>query len=328
MIYYAINVLPYVSYLSDTRMIENEVMEEVNESRRNLFLGSAAMVASGMLLGVPELALAGSTVSATELSVLRLRQKFVSYMQGLGYSEIPSKPLILSDAFVAAVCKGTSPSAYTVTNGGLRYDDELSGASHSSFVFQPAARIEDIPKKGLPNVLPYFTIAGIEGYVLPDTGALIDLILDFLINDVHLSVRNLSVTSTELISPYKKNIMAFGIPERNITIRNLNSAKVAGQGSGWFVNPVTGYSSPSLSIEYQRGRQQQEIAEIGIMDTVRSDFRGQVGCIGLERVAWAQTGQMFSWEQRLPSLLAAIRAEAQARALPLPIGYTNFLESV
>ena len=108
----------------------------------------------------------------------------------------------------------------------------------------------------------------------------------------------------------------------------LNSAKVAGQGSGWFVNPVTGYSSPSLSIEYQRGRQQQEIAEIGMMDTVRSDFRGQVGCIGLERVAWAQTGQMFSWEQRLPSLLAAIRAEAQARALPLPIGYTNFLESV
>lgn len=302
-------------------------MKEINESRRNLFLGSAAMVASGMLLGAPDLALAGSTASATELAVLRLRHKLFSYLQGLGYSEIPPKSLILADAQVGAVCKSASMSAYTVTNGGLRYDDELLGASHSSFVFQPAARIEDIPKKGLANVLPYFTIAGVEGYVLPDTGAIIDLILDFLINIVHLSVKNLSVTSTELVYPYKKNILDFGISEKHINIRNFEAAKVAGQGSGWFVNPVTGYSSPSLSIEYHRGRQTQEIAEIGILDTVRSDLKGQVGGIGLERLAWAQTGRMFTWEDRLPLLLAAIKAEAQARGLPLPIGYTNFLES-
>jgi hypothetical protein len=32
-------------------------------------------------------------------------------------------------------------------------------------------------------------------------------------------------------------------------------------------------------------------------------------------------------EQRLSSLLAAIKAEAQKLGLPLPIDYTNFLES-
>ena len=302
-------------------------MEEINKSRRDLFLGSAAVVASGALLGVPNVALAGSTASAAENAVLRLRQKLDHYMQELGYSEIQPKPLIVSDTSAGAVCKGASASAYMQTNGGLRYDDELIGTSHASYVYQSAARIEDIPKKGLPNVLPYFTIAAIESDDLPDTGAMIDLIFSFLINNVNLAARNLSVTSTELIFPYKKNIMAFGIPERNITIRNLDAAKAAGQGSGWFLNPVTGFSTPSLSVEYQRGRQKQEIAEIMILETSRSDLKGQGGGIGMERLAWAQTGRMFTWEQRLPQLLEKIEAEAASRGVPLPIGYTNFLES-
>lgn len=301
-------------------------MENFDQRRRDLLIGSG-LVASGALLA-GHLEAGELKTPAANAALARARNQFANYFQSRGYGEISAKSLVTEGQ--GAFCQGRdSGSVYQniKTNGNLRYDDEIEEVKQPSFVFQRAARIEDISKKGLPNVLPYFTIALAASNALSGKGEMIDILFEFLIHTAGLSVKRLSVSTTELANPYLGKLAAIGIPAGRIHMRDLAAAKAAGQGSGWLLNPVTGFSVPSLSIEYRRGREIQEIGEIGLREAHHSLASTEIGAIGLERLVWAQTGRSFDWLGRVRELLAAIRSECQASDRPLPTGYKLFEET-
>ena len=294
-------------------------MEPIDTSRRDLLVNTALITGAALLAGPVSAANADTTAAISST-----RQQFAHYFRSLGYTQVKPKSLITGEA---AHCQGSLPGdahAWLSTNGGLRYDEEIEAVTGPQFVFQGAARIDDIPKKGLPNVLPYFTIMSADTNSLVSKGDMIDLFLNFLIHTAGLSPRRLSVTSTELVIPYLGQLAAFGIAGSQVTIRNLDAAMVAGQGSGWLRNPVTGFSQPSLSLEYRRGNQVQEIGEICLREASQSDSFTEGGGLGLERLIWAQTGRMPGWNERLADLLADLRSEAHVTGQPLPVGFELF----
>lgn len=302
-------------------------MEIINQSRRDLFI-SSALIGAGTLLASP-VALAGKHPQAAQAAVNRARHQFSEYFSKLGYAENQPKSLITRNEM--AQCQGAyhgKDHAYTVTNGELRYDDEIETVPASVFVFQGAARIEDIPKKGLPNVLPFFTIGVAANNELSRKGEMIDILFDFLVQTAGLSPKNLSVTTTELAAPYLDQIRAFGITPDRIRLRKLDAAKAAAQGSGWLLNPVTGFGGPSVSIEYRRGNTIQEIGEITLRESIWADSTTEGGGFGIERLAWAQTGHRLDWNHKVDKLLSTLRAESAATGVPLPIGYDLFAATV
>jgi hypothetical protein len=115
-------------------------------------------------------------------------------------------------------------------------------------------------------------------------------------------------------NPLLASMRASGIPDTQIRFRDPAAAHAAGDGSGWFRDPVTGKGYATVSIEYGRGAQRLEIAE---MDTSQTVF-------GLERVAWARSGVIGTWSDTLPRLLAHTRALCAATSSPLPSGYNAF----
>lgn len=305
----------------------NKTASLVNQSRRDFFVNSA-LVSTGALIASP-VARAGGSAQAATKAVNRAKILFADYFRTLGYSA--AEPKTLNTLGQHAQCQGSVPGpdhAYTVTNGDLRYDDEIETAPGSLFVFQGAARIGDIPRKGLPNVLPFFTIGVAASNELSRKGEMIDILFEFLVHTAGLSPKNLSVTTTELAAPYLDQFRAFGITPDRIRLRKLEAAKAAAQGSGWLLNPVTGFGGPSVSIEYRRGNMIQEIGEITLRESIWADSTTEVGGFGIERLAWAQTGHRLGWNHQVEELLSTLRAESTATGVPLPIGYDLFAATV
>lgn len=301
-------------------------MKTVNQARRKLFIHSALM-ASGALLA-SSTALASSKPPETTKAVSRAKKQFAEYFHGLGYAAAVPKPLITPNQ--QARCHGDNPGPdhlYTVNNGHLLYDDGVERVDEPLYVLQGAARVEDIPRKGIHNVLPFFTIGLAASNALTRKGEMIDVLLDFLITKAGLLSSRLSITSTELALPYLDQFKAFGITPDRIRLRKLEAAKAAAQGSGWLLNPVTGFGGPSVSIEYRRGHQIQELGEIMLREAHWAKATTEFGGFGLERLAWAQTGHCLGWEYQVDALLTALRAESQATGTPLPIGYDLFAAS-
>lgn len=302
-------------------------MEIINQSRRDLFINSA-LIGVGTLLASP-VVLAGKHPQTAQAAVNRAKHQFSEYFSNLGYAENQPKSLITRNEM--AQCQGTYPGqdhVYTVTNGNLRYDDEIETVPGSLFVFQGAARIDDIPRKGLPNVLPFFTIGVAASNELSRKGSMIDILFDFLVQTAGLSSKNLSVTTTQLAAPYLDQFRAFGITPDRIRLRKLEAAKAAAQGSGWLLNPVTGFGGPSVSIEYRRGNMIQEIGEITLRESIWAESTTEGGGFGIERLAWAQTGHRLDWNHQVRELLSTLRAESAATGVPLPIGYDLFAATV
>jgi hypothetical protein len=106
-----------------------------------------------------------------------------------------------------------------------------------------------------------------------------------------------------------------GLDPSRVTYRPHAEALAAGDGSGWFFDPRNNVGFPTVSIEFTRGGLTLELGEV-----TRSGF-----AIGTERVQWAMTGAIPTWNQVLPTLLARIRAEAHRAHVQLPAGYGQFI---
>lgn len=85
-------------------------------------------------------------------------------------------------------------------NGGLLYDAHLEGLNASTgwLVRQPCARVDDIPKKNIPGVLPFFHQLALKFSVSvsPDD-ATSCLFKSFLIGALNLDEARLQVTTTD-----------------------------------------------------------------------------------------------------------------------------------
>jgi hypothetical protein len=244
-------------------------------------------------------------------------RRLAAFATALQCSRLPELPLITGDNSV---------------NGGIRFDDELAVVtSVSKWTLQRAARVGDIEHRMNPGVLPMFTIGGmISGDTNPQTKPFIhfDAALQFLIQVCGLPRESLSFTTSDVASQtfcgvvaepgepcIPPSLVTYGIAPTSITYRPHAEAQAAGDGSGWFFDPRNHVGVPTVSIEFTRDGLTLELGEVA-----RFGFG-----FGMERVQWAMSGAIPTWNQVLPTLLARIRAEARRAHVQLPAGYGQFV---
>lgn len=285
-------------------------------SRRDLLVYGAGMGAALPLIGNLPTARAdggddeggeGGGSYATEAE-----RRFARYASAMQCARLAELPLLTGDNSV---------------NGGIRFDDEMAVVTGSSkWRLQRAARVGDIEHRTNPGVLPMFTIGFV---ILGDTNGQtqaftsLDAALQFLVQACGLPREGLSFTTTDAVAPiFNGNgsdappaFAVFGLDPSRVTYRPHAEALAAGDGSGWFFDPRNNVGFPTVSIEFTRGGLTLELGEV-----TRSGF-----AIGTERVQWAMTGAIPTWNQVLPTLLARIRAEAHRAHVQLPAGYGQFI---
>ena len=230
----------------------------------------------------------------------------ISFFQRYGYKSVQAVPLVTGHDF----------------NGGLEFDDDLSIIGVKKFCIQPASRVEDVSEKSKPGTLPLFHIfsLGLPGGSQPNQN--IDLALKLLVSRIGLAPDRLKVTATAKVLAHLPLLRKYGIQQSQIRFVDLNEARIAGKGSGYF-EPKGHPRSPSLetySIEYVLPDGQEiEIAEIGL----NTDWGFG---IGVERLTMARHDQVLSWDQSLKNFRTAVQSSAELQNLPLPNGYFKILE--
>lgn len=193
-----------------------------------------------------------------------------------------------------------------VVNGGVRFDDSGHRLERHAgrAVMQPCSRISDVLDQHRPGVLPLFTIGGVAHPSPRSPSAALSMMLSLLTRDAGLPPSGLSFTTTRLRQDDIDLLESRGFGK--IRVRSVREAKQAGDGSGWFVNPVTGVGEATTAIEFTREGRTIELCECA----------AATAGIGLERLGWAMGGRLPSWADRLPAALRAIRAESRGRQVP------------
>ena len=235
---------------------------------------------------------------------IQMREELINYFKSYGYHSIQPLPLVTGIEF----------------NGGLEYDDDTSQIGSNQYCIQASARVDDINEKSKPGTLPLFHVIALRpaGGIRPNQS--IDLSLKFIVDQLGLAPSQLRVTGTNRLVAHLPLLEKYGIQESQIRFVDLNDARAAGKGSGYF-EPKGHPRSPSLetySIEYVLPSGQEiEIAEIGLDGTGLG--------LGIERLTMARHNQLLSWNQGLKSFRDAVQASAKRQDLPLPKGYYEIL---
>lgn len=230
----------------------------------------------------------------------------IKFFQGYGYKLVQSGPLVTGYEF----------------NGGLEFDDNLSMIGVNEFCIQPASRVEDVSEKSRPGTLPLFHILSLGSPGGSRSSPSIDLVLNLLLSRIGLAHDRLKITGTDNVLADLPWLKRYGIQQSQIRFVDLNEARIAGKGSGYF-EPKGHPRSPSLetySIEYVLPDGQEiEIAEIGL----NTDWGFG---IGVERLTMARHDQALTWDQALRSFRTSVQSSADRQNLPLPEGYYKILE--
>ena len=230
----------------------------------------------------------------------------ISFFQGYGYKLVQAGPLVTGYDF----------------NGGLEYDDNLLLIGVNEFCIQPASRVEDVIEKSRPGTLPLFHIISLGSLDGSKPDQSVDLALKLLVSRIGLVPDRLKITGTETVLDHLPLLQKYGIQQSQIRFVDLNQARMAGTGSGYF-EPKGHPRSPSLqtySIEYVLpDGQDSEIAEIGL----NTDWGFG---IGVERLTMARHDRALTWDQALRSFRTSVQSSADRQNLPLPAGYYKILE--
>lgn len=296
------------------RLSEMTKSETKQISRRTVLELSLAG-AAGLTAGT------GFAFGATEAAV-SLETEFRSHFGQLGYKTTEPLGLLTGDSF----------------NGGLRYDETLEvPVSGNSLFVQPASRLEDIARRNETGVLALFTICGIRQSAPLEQGSLFAALLSFLVENAKLDPARMVFVSTDVFTPFAEaNDM---VRAGRTFLRPMGEARADGDGSGYFApkGHPAGPGYPTVSIHYPLGVGVEdglayppvghlEIAEIGITASGQAKSAAEVGGIGLERIAFAASGVMPSFEDSRQDLLDRLKAEAERDGKPLPPGYEIFAE--
>jgi hypothetical protein len=285
----------------------------MNLNRRRLIglsAAGAAILASGV-----------RPASAATAASDEIRNHAMTYFGKRGFTATPPLGLLTGHPF----------------NGGLRYDESRSQYPQQNwFTIQYAARVEDIAERNRPGVLAGFNFMAIGHPAPADSGTLLTLVLEYLINARKLDPARMLFVSTELFKPHLERVTRHGT--NRFMQRSLAEAKAAGDGSGHFApkghpaNPsfatvgiyyaVPGVT-PTLPTSYPPPGL-FEIAEAPI--TIGAGRQGETGNagIGLERLAMAEGKPIPDFEQSRRVLLQTIEQEAKQSGKPLPPGHARF----
>ena len=242
---------------------------------------------------------------------------FESALKTCGIFQLaPIQPIIVNNIF----------------NGGLLYDAHLEGlnANKGWLVRQPCARVDDLPKKSIPGVLPIFNQLAFKFSVSvsPDD-ATSCLFKSFLIGALNLDETRLQVTTTN------KNLedTSVGKVLLHLSIQlKIVSHEVAlkyGTGSGYFC-PYEEYAQlypdacgVSYSIEYlMPDGNYIEIGEILCPNSLPA-----AGSFGLERLLMAKTEKYMMWTDTLPTFRRFVEEESNKAGVPLSQGYFSIVNA-
>lgn len=252
----------------------------------------------------------------------QLQEAAVDFFVERGYRRLPAMHLITGETF----------------NDGLRFDDTPNRTPPGKTVrLQDCGRTGDLAKRGEPGVLPYFHIVAlcIEN---PDArGELFTQVLDYLVESAELDPKRLALVSTERFIPYLEQLEPYGIRREQFVQRDLQEARAAGDGSGYFhpKGHPTAAGEYTVSIHYaleddpKRSERTLEyplngyleLAEVVIDGDASASIRRESGGFGLERVLMAQGKPIDGFPQSQQKALSAIKAESERRGLALPMAY-------
>ncbi|MEE4377569.1 MAG: hypothetical protein V2J55_08655 [Candidatus Competibacteraceae bacterium] len=301
----------------------------MNLSRRQ-FTVSALFLPVGSLFG---LSATGSEKRAPNASIdaeftqafTNLQQQLISFLEAAGYQQIPAQSLITGHAF----------------NGGLRYDDSgvLAKMPNGEMVVQDCARVEDIPNKNRRGVLPFFHILACTRRADSDQDKTFSETINLVTKTLELPSQRLALVSIAALADFRDLLTEQDIDwERQVVIRDTEEAKATGNGSGYF-NPAghpeqpefitaglyiwTGEGQAPAIKTYPLSEQWVEIGEVGLDKTATLAFG-----FGLERLVYAKTGLLPSWQEQRQQLLETVKAESAKTGAPLPEGYTLFKDDM
>jgi len=259
-----------------------------------------------LMAGVP----AAADISPQELAAL-------DFFNKLGYTRRPAMNLITGDDF----------------NDGLRYDETPQEYPPGRIVLiQDCVRMEDLPRKEEPQVLPYFHIFSLSIEKPVFRGELLTQLLEYLVIRAKLAPTRMALVSTESFKPYLPHLEPFGIKTEQFVQRDRNEAMTTGDGSGYFNPPghpyVTGQHSVSIHYAVDAGGKERtlkyplpgylEIAEVVIDSELKEPLSREMGGLGLERLAMAKGEAIDSFPVSKQKALTAIKAEAERRGVALP----------
>ncbi|MCB1793881.1 MAG: hypothetical protein KDJ70_05505 [Candidatus Competibacteraceae bacterium] len=244
----------------------------------------------------------------------------LDYFTKSGFTRLPAMDLITGHDF----------------NDGLRYDDTpQSYPPGRSVRIQDCMRMEDLPRKGEPGILPYFHILSLSIEKPAFRGELLTTMLDYLVTEGGLDPKKLVLVSTDRFRPFLPLLETRGIEAGRFVERNRAEAMAKGDGSGYF-NPlghpyVTGQYTVSLHYALNAGGEKKlseyplpshlEIAEVAFDPDLEKSPPREMGGIGLERLLLAQGKAIDDFDTSRKKGVAAVEAEAKRRMVALPKAY-------
>ena len=237
-----------------------------------------------------------------DLQTHQLHEALIEHFSGKGYKLVDQAPIVTGDESF---------------NGGLRYDESGLDRQPGEMSIQSAARLEDIRRKDQVDVLPLFHIF----YCITPLGLKSDdtlaQVLDYLTNTAKLDTAKFAFVTIPEFEPHLPVLEESGFDtSTQILFRNSEKAREEGDGSGYFRFPGnpdadafgtvglyywTGEGDAPKLAEYPPPQGWTEIGEVSIDDADSFAFG-----LGTERVGFAMTGEIPSWQERLVLLFEQI----------------------
>ncbi len=232
--------------------------------------------------------------ASLDLPTHLLHETMIDFFEGKGYTLVDHQPIV------------TGNESF---NGGLRYDDTEIDTQRGQMAVQPCARIEDIDKKGDPEVLPLFHIFYVRSPKDMAPAGSLSMVLEFLVDVAGLEQDRFAFVTTTAFESLLPVLEEHGFdPEGQVIYRQRDEAMAAGDGSGYFRYPGNpdALPFPTVGFYYRTGSNVAaptayplpagwtEIGEASTDDSVSLGFG-----LGTERVGYAQSGEIPSWRERL-----------------------------
>ncbi len=217
-------------------------------------------------------------------------------------------------------------------NGGLRHDSDLDLLAPGQFVIQPCARVEDVPERNRPDVLPMFHECAVLLADDRDVDAALRQMMGILVDVFGLAPAQLgfvSVPAAEILRPTLSDMNY--VFDDVVFVRDRGEAFAARDSSGFFFpdpNRPDHYTTVGIYARlsetaapritsYPPSSGWTEIGELVIDGGV-----APILSIGTERLTLAATGAFPTWQDRLPALFEMV--EAARTGLPRPEGLDAF----
>jgi len=281
----------------------------MNIPRRGL-LKQGVLFATAMLL--PQVPKRAAAQSAPAAGADRVAASIVSHLSKKGYRQVKAAPLVNGDG---------------AFNGGLRYDETGVLDTPATFVVQPCARTADIAEKDRVDILPFFHIIRFDGNPGESRADAFAHAVGVLTGPLGLDPARLAFVSIPSFEGLKPHAGKAGVDwERRVVLRDPDAAFAAGDGSGIFRHPGdrTFPAIPTAGIYYWIGQGAPapvathplpaawtEIGELVIAENGSASF-----ALGLERLAFAVTGRIPTWDEQLPRLMAQIERDSPGGKTP------------